>query len=126
MSQKTYELSMMGEHYLTNIMLGKKKYEGRVNTEKYRIMQVGDILKFYENEARWGIVCEITSLNPFSSFKEMVETLGVFNLLPQLELVNPPDLLAASISIYSSFPGAERVHTYGCVGIGVKFLQKYR
>ena len=130
MKSKTHELSMMGEHYLNDIMSGKKKYEGRVNTEKYRAMQVGDILKLYENEAGWGIVCEVTSLNPFASFAEMLEGLGILNLLPQLEPLSRTashnDLLEAGIFVYSSFPGAERVQAFGCVGIGVKFLKLYR
>ncbi|MBS0655752.1 MAG: hypothetical protein JSR46_08240 [Verrucomicrobia bacterium] len=129
MQPTSHEFSIMSEHYLNDIMLGKKKYEGRVNTEKYRKMHVGDTLKLYEHEAGWGIVCRITSLTPFSSFKDMLETLGVLNLLPQLEplsqSVSREALLDEAIRVYTAFPGSERVHSFGCVAIGVIFLQQY-
>lgn len=129
MSPVIYELSMMGEHYLKNIMIGKKKFEGRIHTEKYASMRVGDILKLYENEAGWGIVCSISSIQTFSSFKEMLETLGVLSLLPQLEPLSYTSthdaLIAEAVHIYESFPGSERVDILGCMAIGVNFLHQY-
>lgn len=121
---------MLGEHYLLDIMSGKKKYEGRIYSEKCRKMQVGDELKLYENEAGWGIVCSITSLSLFKSFKDMVETQGVLNMLPQLEplecITTHEALVAEAIRVYEAFPGSERVDSLGCVAIGVKFLHQYR
>lgn len=128
--QRTHELLMLGEHYLLDIMSGKKKYEGRIHSEKCRKMQVGDLLTLYENDAGWGIVCSITSLSPFKSFKDMVETQGVLNMLPQLEPLEQSAtheaLVAEAIRVYEAFPGSERVDSLGCVAIGVKFLQQYR
>jgi hypothetical protein len=36
MDKITHEHSMMDEQFLLDIMSGRKKYEGRVNTDKYR------------------------------------------------------------------------------------------
>ncbi len=130
MDRKEHELSMLGEHFLQNIMSGRKKYEGRINSKQCQAMKVGDLLKLYEHDAGWGIVCSITSLNPFPSFEEMLTGLGILNLLPQLEPLSKTAgydaLLQEGVRIYRAFPGSERVLTLGCVGIGVKFLQQYR
>lgn len=130
MYSTTHELSIMGEHFLHNIMAGKKKFEGRIYTEKCKSMQVGDLLKLSEKEANWAILCKISSLHPFSSFNEMLETLGVLSLLPQLEPMSHTHthsaLVSEGIKIYESFPGSERVTAFGCIAIGVTFLQKYR
>lgn len=128
--QRMHELLMLGEHYLLDIMSGKKKYEGRIYSEKCRKMQVGDLLTLHENEAGWGIVCLITSLSFFESFRDMVETQGVLNMLPQLEQLKRSAtreaLVAEAIRIYESFAGSERVNSLGCVAIGVKFVRQYR
>lgn len=129
MKVSKHQLYITGEHYLHDIILGKKKYEGRINTFKCREMEVGDVLKLFEKKAGWGISCQITSLNQFMTFKDMIETLGVLNLLPQLEPLSKShsneSLISKAIQIYSSFPGAERVHSLGCVAIGVSFLETF-
>jgi ASC-1-like (ASCH) protein len=129
MQRTTHELSIMGEYFLHHIMLGNKKYEGRIYSEKCRSMKVGDLLKLYEKEAGWGIVCTITSLDTFSSFKDMLETLGVLAFVPHLEplshTISRDAFLEKAILAYKSFPGAERVDSLGCVAIGVSFLHKY-
>lgn len=128
--KQTHELFMQGECYLIDIMSGKKKYEGRINSDKCRSMQVGDMLTLYENEAGWGILCSITSLTTFTSFKHMVETQGVLNMLPQLEPLSHSTthegLVAEAVRIYAAFPGSNRVDSLGCVAIGVQFIKQYK
>ena len=128
MQTTTHELSIIGEYFLDAIMLGTKKYEGRIYSEKCRAMNVGDRLVLYEKEAGWGIICLITSLHPFSSFKNMLETLGVLSFVPHMEslshTISHDALLQKAILAYKSFPGSERVDSLGCVAIGVRFLSK--
>ncbi|MBS0635643.1 MAG: hypothetical protein JSR37_09290 [Verrucomicrobia bacterium] len=123
----THEVSMLGEHYLHDIACGKKKYEGRVYSEKYRAMQVGDIVKFYEKTAGWGIECKITSMHPFRSFREMLEQLGPRTMLPRLDSSHSDEaLIDEALATYTAFPGSERAESLGCVAIGVTFIKKYR
>src|SRR5262249_22450371 len=93
------------------------------------IMQVGDLLQLDEKEACWRIICQITSINPFVSFHEMLDTLGVLNLLPQLEarssILPYEAFIREAVHVYTSFPGSDRVDSFGCVAIGVQFLKRY-
>ena len=125
-SNKMHFLSMKGSFYLKDIINGEKKYEGRINTQKCRNMKVGDNLKLVDKEAFFGIICEITSLDVFDSFDEMLNKIGVLKLLPQLKekKYSSDKLLTEGIKIYMDFPGSKRVDTFGSVAIGVKFLKK--
>lgn len=125
-SKKMHFLSMKGSFYLENIINGEKKYEGRINTQKCRNMKVSDHLKLFDKEAGFGIICEITSLDVFDSFDEMLKKMGVLKLLTQLKEKNysSDELLRQGLKIYMNFPGSKRVYIQGAVAIGVKFLKK--
>jgi ASC-1-like (ASCH) protein len=121
----THNLPMSGTQYLKYIKDGVKKFEGRVNGPLCRKMRVGDRLKLYSNRDQWGIICEITSLDTYSSFREMVVDKGAIELLPQLKERELPrkELIDAAVKIYDSFPGAQRSSRNGVIAIGVKYLK---
>ncbi|NGX28316.1 MAG: hypothetical protein K940chlam1_00491 [Candidatus Anoxychlamydiales bacterium] len=125
-ANKMHSLSMKGTIYLETIMNGEKEYEGRINTEKCQNMKVGEHLKLFDKEALFGIICEITSLDVFESFDQMLQKIGVLKLLAQLKEKNHSlnELLKEGVKIYQNFPGSKRVSAFGCVAIGVKFLKK--
>ena len=128
-SFKSHNLSMKGTVYFEYIMNGKKKFEGRVCHSACISMQIGDHLKLFDRDARWGIICEITSKDIYKSFESMLRDKGVLRLLPQLEQkakrLSNEILLEKGLKIYQSFPGSNRVNKYGAVAIGVKFIKKF-
>lgn len=127
-TQKKHELAMIGVHYFKYIMQGVKPFEGRVNSGKCRAMKIGDILKLFDHTAGWGIVCEITALDVFPSFMDMLRAKGSLKMLPQLKAkqkqgLSYEQLLKEGEKIYMSFPKADRVKKFGAVAIGVKYLE---
>ncbi len=128
-SFKSHNLSMKGTVYFENIINGKKKIEGRVCHPTCSSMHIGDHLKLFDREARWGIICEIISKDIYKSFESMLRDKGVLQLLPQLEqeakCLSNERLLEKGLKIYQSFQGSNRVNKYGAVAIGVKFIKKY-
>ena len=125
---KRYSLSMKGTIYLDYIMSGKKEYEGRVCAATCQKMKVGDELKLFDRNAHWGIICTITSIDQYRGFEEMLKAKGVVQMLPQLESkaisLSREGLLREGVKIYEAFPGSHRVHEFGAVAIGVKFVEK--
>jgi len=107
--------------YLSWLANGKKTAEGRVNTPKYRAMQIGDTISFYEKKSGQYIYGKIKFKHEYTSFEKMLNSKGVSNMLPFLD----DHELAKGIDVYNSFPGASRVHKFGCVAIGIIVLKFY-
>ena len=126
LSKKMHFLSMKGTFYLQNIINGTKQYEGRINSDKCKKMKVNDLLKLFDKDANWGVICEITSIDVFDNFGKMLKTMGVLKFLPHLENKNllPDELLQEGIKTYLDFPLSERMDSLGTVAIGVKFFKK--
>ncbi len=126
---KIHSLPMKGTIFLEYIMKGLKKFEGRVCAKIYENMSVGDELRLYDYRARWGIVCDITSITKYPTFESMLNDKGVLSMLPQLESrskhISNQQLLQEAIKIYQGFPGSERVKQLGVLAIGVNFIKKY-
>ncbi len=100
--------------FLQYIQSGKKKAEGRIAINFVKSFKTGDLLKL-ENSSEYA-VCEITYLNFYSDFEEMLTSEGLKNMLPFA------DSLEEGIKIYKSFPGAKRVNELGCCAIGIKHI----
>lgn len=101
--------------YLSWLANGVKKAEGRVNSPKYRSMQVGDTISFCDKETGHYIYGKIKFKHEYKSFEEMLNSEGVSNMLPFLE----DHELAEGVAVYNAFPGASRVRKFGCVAIGI-------
>lgn len=124
---KVHQLPMKGTFYLDAIQSGRKKFEGRINGPACQRMRVDDRIEFLDRREGCGIVCRITSLEVFNTFKDMLLGKGILNLLPQLASEkDETTLLNRGIKIYQSFPGADRIQKYGCVAIGVEFIEKLK
>lgn len=125
-STTTHSLPMKGTIYFDYIMSGQKKFEGRVCGHQCNLMKSGDLLKMFDSRAGWGIICEITSVDKYKGFEEMLRAKGVLNMLPQLSNLqrSEEDLIKEGVKVYQSFPGAQRVRNAGAVAIGVKYLRK--
>ena len=101
--------------YLNWLVDGKKKAEGRVNSPKYRLMQVGDTISFCDRKTGHYVHGKIKFKHEYTSFEEMLISEGVSNMLPFL--MNHE--LSEGVAVYNAFPGASRVHKLGCVAIGL-------
>lgn len=100
------------EPYLTYIKKGIKKAEGRVNSEAFSKLQVGDLIEFYNFQDK--VLCEIIFLHRYHNFQEMLEKEGIKTMLPYT------DSFEEGIKIYEKFPGANRVQLLGALAIGIK------
>lgn len=104
--------------YLTWLKEGIKTAEGRVNTPKYRKIEIGDEIMFTDTESNRFICGVATFKHEYDTFEKMLISEGVTNMLPFLDDGN----LKEAIQVYESFPGAGRVKKFGCVAIGMKIM----
>lgn len=105
--------------YLSWLTSGMKKAEGRVNSPKYRSMQIGDTISFCDKETGHYIYGKIKFKHEYKSFEEMLNSEGVSNMLPFLK----DHELTEGVAVYNAFPGASRVREFGCVAIGITITE---
>lgn len=121
MSSTLHKFSMINtteRPYLTWLKDGIKTAEGRVNVEKYRNIQIGDEVVFTDTQNDCFIKGFITFKHEYTSFRDMLISEGVKNMLPFLN----DDELERGIEVYQSFPGSNRVKQFGCVAIGINVV----
>ena len=104
--------------YFNKIKNGSKVYEIRLNDEKRKIINVGDIIIFKkEPELTETLQTVVKDLVYFKSFKEMVDTLP-------LEKIGFENLSKDEVeSIYYGFYSIENELKYGVVAIKVELLK---
>jgi ASC-1-like (ASCH) protein len=103
--------------YFDKIKKGQKIYEIRLNDEKRRIIDVGDVIIFKrEPELKESIETIVEDLIYFDSFKEMIDTLPLFKV--GFENVSKKEVE----DIYHSFYSVENESKYGVVAIKVKLI----
>ena len=104
--------------YFNKIKNGSKVYEIRLNDEKRKIINVGDIIIFKkEPELTETLQTVVKDLVYFKSFKEMVDTLP-------LEKIGFENLSKDEVeSIYHGFYSSENELKYGVVAIKVELLK---
>lgn len=113
-----HEFSMIdtpSRPYLKWLAMGIKLAEGRVNSQKYREILVGDSVVFRDKNSGRHIQGGVKFKHEYESFEQMLKLEGVKNLLPFLD----DNDLEKGVEVYNAFPGAERVKSLGCVAIGM-------
>ena len=111
--------------YMDYIRSGKKLAEGRINSGGYSHLVEGKTIYFHNRHE--GIICLITFVHRYKSFEALLEAEGIDNMLPQLKHISSSSSkMDEALRIYHSFPGAERVKTFGALAIGVQFLRDHR
>ena len=105
--------------YLEWLSSGIKTAEGRVNTPARRKMIEGDYIFLFDEKRDQNIYGQISFKHEYKTFREMLLTEGVKNMLPFLDSED----LEQGIKTYESFPGSERVKKFGCVAIGIKVIK---
>jgi Uncharacterized conserved protein len=112
-------ISTPSRPYLKWLKEGIKTAEGRVNTEKYRKIAIGDEIVFTDTQSGDYIRGSVIFKHIYTTFEEMLRIEGVKNMLPFLN----DSELSRGIQVYESFPGAERVQQFGCVAIGLNIIE---
>ncbi|MDO4476994.1 MAG: hypothetical protein Q4B93_03460 [Clostridia bacterium] len=97
------------------IVDGSKKAEGRVLSDYIRSFKIGEELLLQASKE--FVVCEISYLNFYKSFEDMLNTEGFKNMIPFAQSFDE------ALRVYNSFPGANRVKKNGCCAIGIKYLR---
>ena len=105
--------------YLKWLKDGIKTAEGRVNSEKYQKIAIGDEIIFTDTGSSDFIKGIVIFKHEYSTFEEMLKLEGVKNMLPFLA----DDDLNEGIQVYQNFPGSERVKKFGCVAIGIEVTE---
>ncbi len=93
---------------------GTKTAEGRVYRSTCKKMRKGSTIVLEDKRRNEWIFGKIKFLHKYSSFRKMLETEGVENMLP---FICPGDI-EGGVRIYESFPGGRRAPE-GCVAIGI-------
>jgi ASC-1-like (ASCH) protein len=110
-----HHLSLMPQ-YFEDICSGKKCIEGRINHGKAAKIQPGDTICFTaNNDETVSVLCRVTQVNAFCSFKIMLETCGFKNFIFNATTLDE------ALNVYNSIPGyKERVAEHGCIAIYIK------
>ena len=100
--------------YLTYIKKGIKSIEGRVFSEKFSQLVVGDTIRFYNlNEE---VICRVVFLHKYKDFYEMLKNEKITELLPHTSNIED------GVKIYMKFPRASRVKKMGALAIGIEVI----
>jgi ASC-1-like (ASCH) protein len=103
------------DQYFHAIASGAKTVEGRLNSPKFKDVQVGMSICFSSQSTEQTIVCVVQTIDRYQSFKDMLLAQGIGNMLPGITN------LEQAIDIYESFPGyKDKVALYGVIAINIK------
>jgi ASC-1-like (ASCH) protein len=102
--------------YIHMIRAGSKTIEGRIDAGFVKRLRIGDTIRFfYHQNPSDCVVCEITSITPYKSFRAMLETEGFKRCIPDAQS------LEDAVKIYDKIPSyPERSRQNGVAAIGVK------
>ena len=103
----------VSDKYYKLLITGQKKVEGRTFTEKRRLYKIGDLIEITnQNFPTERQVFIITDLILSSTFRELIEKVGIQNILPGVETAEQ------GVAVYHSIPGyTEEEYKYGVIGI---------
>jgi ASC-1-like (ASCH) protein len=102
--------------FIAPIRSGIKTIEGRINSGAPSKFKVGDKLRFfYPQDERDDVTCEITKIEKFNGFKEMLEATGYQKCIPGARS------LQEAAHVYDSIPGyTDRARQNGVIAIHLK------
>ncbi len=118
MDLKPNYIENVSEPWFTLISLGLKTVEGRKNKGRFREMKVGDIVRWENNDFAFRSVnTRITRKAEYSTFKEYLETEGLYKCLPGI--LN----LEIGLSVYYKYFTKEDEKEFGVVAIEIKLVK---
>jgi ASC-1-like (ASCH) protein len=107
----------LSEPWFSLISLGLKTVEGRKNKGKFKDMQVGDIIQWYNNDfLERKILTKIIGKAEYRTFEEYLTTEGLDKCLPGIPS------LEHGLSVYFKYFTKEEESEFGVVAIRLKLL----
>jgi ASC-1-like (ASCH) protein len=104
--------------YFDLIKSGKKTVEGRLNTEKFTTLGVGEIIRFSAPHTTDYLVCVVKSYVNYTDFRSMLSAEGIARMLPGVTTIKQ------AVRVYEEFPGyKEKVKIYGVVALRIELLK---
>lgn len=97
------------EPWFSLIKSGKKTVEGRLNHALFKNISVGDKITWKCGSAQHDSI--VSAINKYSSFKDMIETEGLANVLPGIATV------ADGINIYRQFYSEDKEKMFGVLAL---------
>jgi ASC-1-like (ASCH) protein len=108
-SNEIIEISLR-KIYVDAIKNGSKTIEGRINSGFFKTLKSGQTVKFFSKEG--NVTCKIVKIAFYKSFKEMLETEGFKNCIPEV------NSLEDAVKIYDSIPGYSfKANKFGVLAI---------
>ena len=105
------------EPWFSLISLGLKTIDGRKNKGIFKKMKVGEIIKWINNDFNnRSILTKITRITEYDTFKKMLETEGLNNVLPSIYDIE------TGLSIYYKYYTKEDEIEYGVLAIELKLI----
>jgi ASC-1-like (ASCH) protein len=110
---------------LKEILDGNKTIEGRLGKSKFLKLKVGDTIKLREDVWQDGVIVKsipdqgaikITQILYFTSFREMMESLDVDEILPGVKSIQE------AIAVYRKFYNAEDEEEYGVIAMSFELI----
>ncbi len=98
------------ETYKTFVINGRKLVEGRLNKGKFASIQKNDIFIL----APKNIEFEVIEKNIYKSFKEMIKSEGIENVVPDKASIEE------AVKVYYKFYTKEQEEKFGVVAIKIK------
>ena len=100
---------------LDNLVSGKKRVEGRKGTLKWKKIESGNHIIFFDKNYYKFLVLDVRI---YTTIKEYLLKEGISNALPGIKTVKE------GIKIYKQWTTDEEENKYGFLAIEVKFLTK--
>lgn len=98
------------EPYYSFIVNGEKTVEGRLNKGKFSSIQKGNILILAPENQEFNVIAK----NVYKSFREMIESEGVKNVVPDKTDIDE------AVNIYYKFYTKKQEREFGVVAIQIK------
>lgn len=103
------------DQYFHAIVLGPKTVEGRLNSPKFKNLQVGMSICFSSQSTEQTIVCVVQEIHRYQNFKDMLLAQGIGNMLPGITNFEQ------AVDMYESFPGyKDKIALCGIIAIKIK------
>lgn len=117
--QKKVPEIKMKRKYLQQIISGEKTTEGRINSGLFKNVQEGDKIKFFNDGGRYiSALCEISGVQKYTGFQEMLESEGYQAMIP--DAIS----LREAVDIYNGIPTyPERAREKGVVALKLKVIK---
>lgn len=104
--------------YIDLILSGEKTVEGRINSGGFARVRVGERIKFFDKRNQnSSVICEVTGIGRYRSFREMLIHEGVTNMIPDAESLEEAESIYNRISSYS-----QRAKQNGVLALRIKVV----